>query len=109
MQAEHRKFRTVEGGQQNKPQPSKDWPDEAREDIDPARPEKHTLPIDEGTLEKLETVTILAGSRGQGENKDLIMHVKPVGGRIWYTVLDHQQPVHEGPSLLAAIDTYNRV
>lgn len=110
MQAEHSNynFRVVEGGRQDAPQPD-EFVEDSRQDIDMTQYKKHTLPRDEETLENIEAVTILAGSRGQGENKDLLMHVKPVGGRIWYVVLDHQQTIHEGPSLVVAIDIYNRV
>ena len=110
MQAEHSNynFRVIEGGRQGAAQPE-EFVEDSRQDINMTQYEKHTLPTDEETLEKIEAVTSLAGSRGQGENKDLLMHVKPIGRRIWYAVMDHQQTIYEGPSLLAAIDTYNRV
>lgn len=110
MRTEHKehKFKVVEGGQQDIPRPEEGF-DPGWESIDMAQYEKHTLPTAPETLEKIEAITILAGSHGQGENKDLLMHVKPAGARIWYVVLDHQETVHQGSSLLAAIDAYNRV
>lgn len=78
-------------------------------EIDLASYKKHTLPTDSVALENIEAVTILAGSHGQGENKDLVMHVKPVSGSIWYVVLDHQKETYHGFSLSEAIEAYNAI
>lgn len=83
--------------------------DPAGAEVDMASYEKHTLPTDSESLTDIEVVTILAGSHGQGENKDLVMHARPIDGSIWYIVLDHQKEVFRGSAFIEAIEAYNKV
>ena len=77
-------------------------------DLTMANYEKHTLPTDMASLESFMVMIVIAGSHGQGESKDLVMHSRPTTGEVWFSVLDHQEEIYQGCSFQEAVKTYNQ-
>jgi len=56
-----------------------------------------------------EFKTRIAGAHSKHENKIIDMIVNPALDRKWYVVTDHKVKIMQGPSIIDAIDIYNKI